>query len=464
MTCLKVSSSLLCEKLSLQGTKSFPLFLLYPSDQSLLRNSQSTAMATPQRLLHSLATRVPLAYSRVGVQPHHLQAIAVAATLTLSAVSLACISTSSTVDNKRKHGGNKDTVNTSWVTSLLYAQFNTSHKRCECEVIPPHPTLSSTAPSPDPSPKPLSRLTLLLYKSKLISYSSLPVPRLLTPRDPIFSYPELKRGLRRRQHDESSLQRILSSPKLKDARAKQDQQSLNAILEQMNACVYGEGVTPQLREDFLIQYGCTGHTPEILEYLQKIGEARGFIEVGAGNGQWARALNDCNNGFCEKADSGKSPSLQNMKRKWEFILAYDNMANLPLSPQIYHRKTLPVQRFFYDGVRRCTSHVDAVEGYASRGRVLLLVYPPPGSMAVETVEAYANANSKNDTVVFVGEGRGGANANDELFDYLLGIDGESKEETNTTIKKQWALMKVMDVRPSPGGKGYEKLFVFQRVR
>jgi hypothetical protein len=81
-------------------------------------------------------------------------------------------------------------------------------------------------------------------------------------------------------------------------------------------------------------------------------------------------------------------------------------------------------------------------------------------MAVETVEAYANANSKNDTVVFVGEGRGGANANDELFDYLLGRDGES----NTTIKKQWALMKVMDVRPSPGGKGYEKLFVFQRVR
>ena len=50
--------------------------------------------------------------------------------------------------------------------------------------------------------------------------------------------------------------------------------------------------------------------------------------------------------------------------------------------------------------------------------------------ALETVEAFVNASpgyrgsQQNDTVVYCGEGRGGANANDAFFDYLLGCNNE----------------------------------------
>ena len=55
----------------------------------------------------------------------------------------------------------------------------------------------------------------------------------------------------------------------------------------------------------------------------------------------------------------------------------------------------------------------------------------------------------NDTVVFVGEGRGGANANDDLF--------------NLFENGEWTLMKVAQVKPL-GSKGYEKLYILKRHR
>ena len=148
---------------------------------------------------------------------------------------------------------------------------------------------------------------------------------------------------------------------------------------------------------------------------------------------------------------------------WEFVQAYDNMKELPLSPQIYHSKTIPAHKHFYPNVKHCTSHTDVVQGYASRGRVLLLVFPPPGPMARETIQAYINAHKEDDTVVYVGEGKGGANGDDELFDYLLGKVGASDEQSGGGAVK-WELLKIMYVRVCPGGKGYEKMFVFRRSR
>mmetsp|Transcript_28189 Transcript_28189/g.45825 ORF Transcript_28189/g.45825 Transcript_28189/m.45825 type:complete len:232 (+) Transcript_28189:1-696(+) len=208
-----------------------------------------------------------------------------------------------------------------------------------------------------------------------------------------------------------------------------------------------------LFRDFLMQHGCTGFTDEILQYLVRTFEHRGIVEVGSGNGQWARALSDHYHGISQN-QSNKS---------WDFIVAYDNMEQLPLSPKVYHKNTIPANKYFFDGVKRA-SHINSVKG--SRGRVLMLVYPPPGPMALETVVAYLDASLgyggsyKNDTVVYVGEGRGGANADEAFFDYFLGCD-EAKEDKKEG-RCQWVLQKVMDVQTCPGDKGYEKMFVFRR--
>jgi hypothetical protein len=214
--------------------------------------------------------------------------------------------------------------------------------------------------------------------------------------------------------------------------------------------------------DFLIQYGCTGFTDDILQYLVQSYEARGIIEVGAGNGQWARALNDYHNEM--KTRQRHQNGLHHKNHRTihrQFITAYDSMEELPLSPTVYHRNTLPANKYFFDKVNR-SSNIDAVQG--AHGRVLLLVYPPPGPMGLETVLAYLNASPKysgsckNDTVVYVGEGRGGANADEAFFDFFLGCDTSSED----TEKHEWVLEKVLDVRVCPGGKGYEKMFVFRR--
>ncbi|KAL7519464.1 hypothetical protein ACHAWX_004550 [Stephanocyclus meneghinianus] len=329
-----------------------------------------------------------------------------------------------------------------------------SRQHCQCES-----SSIKSASIPPPMPKPLSRIKLLLYHSKILPYSFLPVPRLLTPSDPIFAYPEFKKGLRCRQKDELRLNRLLTSTELKEARLTQNQERLHSILYQMHTLLYGEGVTPQVREDFLIQNGCTGYTPEVLNYLMELGRERGFVEVGAGNGQWARALTDCHVGYCQRNANQTSYDSSNSSSSWEFVQAYDNMKDLPLSPKIYHSKTIPAHRHFYPNVKYCASHTDVVKGYSSQGRVLLLVFPPPGPMAIETIQAYVNARKENDTVVYIGEGRGGANGNSELFDYFL---GKPYGELNA-VTEQWVLLKIMDVRTCPGGKGYEKMFVFRRL-
>ena len=337
-----------------------------------------------------------------------------------------------------------------------------SSQLCKCEenIQSTAKNIQQTSSSTTTAPQPLSRLTLLLYSSYLYPYSYLKTPRLLTPNDPIFTYQELKRGLAHRQKDEDEVKQILSSSKVREARANNDQVQMNSILKEMNTVVYGKGITPQMREDFLIQYGCTGYTDEILEYLVDKFSSRGIIEVGAGNGQWARALSD------HYKQTQKQQSPNSTTKAFEFVKAYDNMNDLPLSPKIYHKQTLPANKYFYDKVQRLT-HIDSVQKYA-KGRALLLVYPPPGSMALETVDAYVNASpgyrgsQQNDTVIYVGEGKGGANANDAFFDYLLGCNEATSENEDGIKKSGWVLEKVMNVQKSPGGKGYEKMFIFKR--
>ena len=197
---------------------------------------------------------------------------------------------------------------------------------------------------------------------------------------------------------------------------------------------------------FSKKYGCTAYTAEILDFLNELGcehHIRGIIEIGAGNGQWARALSNHH----KKIQTNNQEKLQ-----FEFVMAYDDMSSLPLSPRIYHSKTKPAHDNFYANVRK-SNHTQALQSWESRGRVLLIVFPPPGPMAVETAREYVRLDEeRNDTVVYVGEGRGGANADEEFFSFF-----ESGE---------WVLDTVLQVgRDVDGltGKGFEKLFCFKRI-
>ena len=273
-----------------------------------------------------------------------------------------------------------------------------------------------------------------------LNLKSLPLPRRLIPNDPIFSDAALKRGLRQRKRDEEAL-RGFQPEVLRAVAAGSDQETIRAIHHKVCEIAFGKGVTPQIREDFVIEYGCTGWTDQVLDTLVDVAGSRGFVEIGAGHGQWARALT---------ARHQRNGRKVHRKNVFEFVLAFDDMSELPLSPDIYHEHTQHYHDYFYPRVRKCDDIHTTLRQWSCRGRVLLLVYPPPGSMAVETVKAYANLGPENDTVVYVGEGRGGANADNALFDYL--------ESGN------WAILQVLPVQTPPGGKGYEKLYILQRLQ
>ena len=174
-----------------------------------------------------------------------------------------------------------------------------------------------------------------------------------------------------------------------------------------------------------------------------MGKERGVVEIGAGNGQWARALTE------RYKTALQTGTIQHPKKKFDFVLAYDDQSELPLDGNMFNKRTQVYHDYFYDKVKYCdpNNFSNTLRQFQCRGRVLLLVYPPPGNMALDAVKQYASASDMNDTVIYVGEGRGGANANDGLFRYF--------EENG------WILLDVMKVIPL-GSKGYESLYILRR--
>ncbi len=71
---------------------------------------------------------------------------------------------------------------------------------------------------------------------------------------------------------------------------------------------------------------------------------------------------------------------------------------------------------------------------------LLLVYPPETSMALKCVQQY-----KGDYMLYVGEARGGVNANEAFFDEL---------------EKEFDCVKILDLDPFP--RCYERLYLLRR--
>ena len=290
----------------------------------------------------------------------------------------------------------------------------------------PRHTADRLIPSPSWMQRSLSRLYL----------ASLPLPRVIGPGEPAFNDAKLQQCIRQRQRDEEKLKALQLD--VQEAQESRDPEKIRHMFVKITETAFGAGVTAQMREDFLARYGCTGWNDDILDSLVALAYTRGIVEIGAGHGQWARALTE------KYAQVGEGRT-----KAFDFVLAYDDMTGLPLSTTVYHQRTQPANDFFFSRILPCTDVASVLRQWTCRGRVLMLVYPPPGNLALETIKSYVELGPENDTVVYVGEGRGGATANDALFDYLEGGD--------------WALIDVKDVLSQPGGKGCEKLFIFKHL-
>jgi hypothetical protein len=267
-----------------------------------------------------------------------------------------------------------------------------------------------------------------------VNLATLPIPRIIYPKDYAFNDSTMRNGIRQRQRDEVELRKL--ALEIQKAKMKKDMNQMRELFDRVTEVAYGKGITPQIREDFLTKYGCSGWTDDILDLLIDLGKDRGYIEMAAGHGQWARALTDRYNEVVQEKIKG-----------FDFVLAYDDMSHLPLSTDIYHKYTQPANDFFFSKVQKCTDIASTLRQWTSRGRILLIVYPPPGNMALETIQEFVSLGAGNDTVVYVGEGRGGATANDDLFHYLENGD--------------WVLLDVRNVKTQPGGKGYERLYILK---
>jgi hypothetical protein len=275
-----------------------------------------------------------------------------------------------------------------------------------------------------------------------LGLASLPVPRVLTKNDPALRLNS--RLLRQRHQDDLALHKLQQQmvPLLQQG----DKAAAGAMLKRSFEIIYGTNLKPQDRQDFLQRYGCTGWTEDIVDVLLDLAKQRGIVEIGAGHGQWSRVLTDRYKQQQQKVSSSSSPKSS---KHFDFVLAYDDMSELPLDARIYNDRTQPYHDYFYSQVRKSRSVESVLQQWQCRSRVLLLVFPPPGDMAYNAASAYVDVSPVfNDTIVYVGEGRGGANADDAFFDLLESGD--------------WVLVKVMPVQ-SFGDKGFEKLYVLKRV-
>lgn len=275
------------------------------------------------------------------------------------------------------------------------------------------------------------------WRRTLFQLGAVPaLPRVVTLHDPAL---QVNRHIfQERARDEGRLAalqaRWQAAVQAKDAPTAQE------IVGQLYERLYGPGVTPQGRTDFLARYGCTAWTDEILDTLVELGCGRGMVELGAGHGQWARALTD-----------HATRRLETTDRPHDFCLAYDDASRLPLNPHIYHTKTQAHHAYF--GRVLATGGSDpavVLTPWATRGRVLLLVYPPPdGSLAVDALRAYQALGAVNDTLVYVGEGRGGSTATPAFWEELA-------------ARGEWMLCQILPAL-SCGTKADDKVFIFRRV-
>jgi len=232
-----------------------------------------------------------------------------------------------------------------------------------------------------------------------------------------FVYPELTKGLEWRESREKDLlelrakarhrvfllQQRVNRREISEEKFKLEMHKLKVHVNKEAQQLIFNVEDPDMREEYMKLYGCVKWTDEVLKEISGLGP---IVEMGAGNGQWKAELESV----------------------WKVdIVAYDNFVQLPLAEA--HMKS-----------QVSSGDENAVSKH--KDRTLLLVCPPPTEMPLNCVKSY-----RGKTVVFVGEGRGGAHGTDNFFDEL---------------EKNWEIVKVMEVEPFP--ECYEKCFILTRKK
>ncbi len=140
-------------------------------------------------------------------------------------------------------------------------------------------------------PSPITKTQSILYKLFILNDETLPTPRLLSPNDPIFTYRKMKRGLKQRERDETRLRNMQSEIIALVEKQRQQkgntssikQEENNVIMEKISEIAYGKGITPQMREDFLIvsfqMIFALGHSYVALTNLHNIWPSIFFSEI-----------------------------------------------------------------------------------------------------------------------------------------------------------------------------------------
>ena len=259
-----------------------------------------------------------------------------------------------------------------------------------------------------------------------------------TPRDSPFSYRELDEAVARRRDQERALATYINTvaPMIASARGEMARaQKLGdpAALERARArfatlaaraqaetaaLTWGSEEGQKRRAEFVERFGCVGWTDAALAEIAKHAP---IVEMGAGRGQWQRAL----------AERGVD------------ILAYDDRSAVPGTnepPHANDRASGRARRSSHWGVTRRGDETKLRSFWVRRvDRTLLVVYPE-GDLLVKCLQNYDGP-----VVLFVGEGRGGVNGAAETFDY---------------VEKRFDVEKAIPV--APFGDGHEKLWVLRR--
>ena len=190
-----------------------------------------------------------------------------------------------------------------------------------------------------------------------------------------------------------------------DRKAAVDEQKalLLALRAEASRVSYGSAqASPEDRDKYVRAYGCVAWTEAALDTVASMGP---LVEVGAGAGQWACALRT------HDAD----------------VIAYDDGSDVPLpAPAKANPVILGV-----DGAAAAAKHAD---------RALLMVAPPPGPQPTAWLSAYRGSK-----LAYVGEGRGGANADHSFF---------------ASLERDWLLERTITLQPYPGG--CERLWILAR--
>jgi len=128
------------------------------------------------------------------------------------------------------------------------------------------------------------------------------------------------------------------------------------------------------REKLVLIYAWAVTDPNALDAIVKATQDTGIIEIGAGRGYWASILANCGVNVVAY-DTGKD----------DYIGSYYPVGN--------------------DGTEMVSEH---------KNRALFLCWPPyDTSMAYDCVSKY-----QGNTLIYIGENRGGCNANDDFFNFV----------------------------------------------